>query len=608
MIRMPRFLAIIVAALAVAGCGGGGETVARIGGGGTGAPVSAGAGTVGGFGSVIVHGQHFDETAAQIAVDERPDQPTSASVEAIRLGSQIQFEHQSNRLSKATIAAEVIGPVTSLAADTLVVMGQTVRVNADPALPTTFDGFMAVSDLARAIVEVHGQRDASGQILATRIELRPASSVLRVAGTVTNLAGGAFRIGELTVRSAQAAIVPAGQTIANGQRVAAWTDQALSNGELVARVVRIGGSLIASDAALTIEGVITDYQSSSSLKITGVSVDASAATFVGGAVADLGNGEAVRASGTYTSNVLRASRIEFLSAATARVELNGAISGFVDVAGAFRVRDTTVKVSPQTTYSRGDVSNLGDGVLVKVEGPLVNGVVEAMTLEFLQPSAGIARVLFGTVADLQPTASGKSFLLSPLPLRVETTARTTFKKGAEADLANGRGIKVDGTYDGVRFLASEIQFMDNVKDPPTFEIDGIASNVQPASVAVEGKTIALTPSTVYTRNDAAAVQSDLKNGSTVEVTAVKLNGQLYAQRVEIKELASGTASAHGIVSDRADDSDLEFLVGSQRVSVAGNPMVVPGNKSLKDIKNGTDLEVEGTMSAGLLTATRVKFR
>ena len=31
-------------------------------------------------------------------------------------------------------------------------------------------------------------------------------------------------------------------------------------------------------------------------------------------------------------------------------------------------------------------------------------------------------------------------------------------------------------------------------------------------------------------------------------------------------------------------------------------------KTLADIKNGIDLEVEGTISGGLLNATKVKFR
>jgi len=602
-----RLLAIFSVA-ALSACGGGGEMVARIGSGGSGAPVSAGAGTVGGFGSIIVLGEHYDETAAQVAVDERPDQPTAASVDAIRLGSQIQFEHQSNRISKATVAAEVIGPVTSIAADSLVVLGQTVRVNADPAAPTTFDGFGALSELAGAVVEVHGQRTASAEIQATRIELRPAAGVLRVAGTVTNFSGGTFRIGALTVRAAQATVVPAGQTIANGQRVAAWTDQPLVSGELVARIVRVGGAAFPGGATLAVEGVVTDYQSASSLKIAGVATDASAAQFVGGAAADLRNGKAVRASGTYGSNVLRATRVEFLSATTARVELTGTLTGFVDAGSAFRVRDTASRVTPQTTYSRGDVSNLGNGVLVKVEGPVVNGVVEVASLEFLPPSAGIARVLFGSVADLQSITGGRSFLLSPLPFRVETSATTAFTKGVAADLANGRGVKVDGSYDGVRFLASAVQFMDNVQDPPTFDIEGIASNVQPAAVTVDGKTIALTPNTVYRRNGATTTLADLKNGSKVDVGAVKLNGTLFAVTVDIKDLASGSASVRGIVSKWEKDPTKEFLVGSQRVSVAGSPQLIPGNKSLKDIANGSDLEVDGTISEGLLTATRVKFR
>lgn len=606
MSRMFRFFALLLA-LAAAGCGGGGEMVARIGGGGTGAPVSAGAGTVSGFGSIIVLGQHYDESTAQVMVDERPDQPAAASVDSIHLGSQIQFEHASNRLSKATVAAEVIGPVTSVSTDHLVVLGQTVRVNADPAAPTTFDGFSTLAEVAGSVVEVHGQRNAGAEIQATRIELRSAASVLRVAGTATNVGTGTFRIGALTIRSGQSVIVPAGQSLASGARVTAWTDQPVVNGELVARVVRIGSAAIPADAALTLEGVVTDYASGGSLKVAGVTVNSGAAQFVGGAASDLRNGRTVRASGTYAASALRAARIEFITA-TARVELTGAVSDFVDAAGTFRVRGTAVRVTPQTTYARGDASNLGNGAVVKAEGPVVNGIVEAATLEFLQLSTGIARVLFGTVADLQSVAAGRSFLLSPLPVRVETTASTAFRKGSAGDLANGRGVKVDGSFDGVRFLASEIQFMDNVQDPPTFDIEGIAGNVTAASVTVDGKSIALTPDTVYRRNDAGATAADLKNGLKVEIEAVKLNGRLFAVTVELKELASGLTSVRGIVSGRSNDSATEFRVGSQRVSVAGNPTVSPRSRTLGDIRNGTDLEVEGTIAAGLLTATRVRFR
>ena len=255
-----RLFVTALVAFALGSCGGGGEMVARIGGGGSGAPptTDVGVGGVEGFGSIIINGKHYDETAGQFQVDERPDQPSVISVDGVRLGMQMQFESQSNRISKATVAAEVIGPVSSVTATGLVVLGQTVRVNADAANPTAFDGFSALSDLATgAMVEVHGQRNAAGEVLATRIELRAASSVLRVAGTVTDLAAGKFRIGSLNVQAGQAAIVPTGQTLANGQRVAVWTDLALVGGELIAKVIRIGGLALPANATLTVDGVVT---------------------------------------------------------------------------------------------------------------------------------------------------------------------------------------------------------------------------------------------------------------------------------------------------------------------------------------------------------------
>ncbi len=407
--------------------------------------------------------------------------------------------------------------------------------------------------------------------------------------------------------------MPAGQTLADGQRVAVWTDQALINGELVARVIRIGGVAVPNGAALTIDGVVTAFRSLADLRVGGFAVDASGAQFVGGVASDLRDGRQVRASGSVTSNVLRATRVEFLAAASVQVELSGAMTGFVDANSAFRVRNALTRVTPQTSYSRGDATNLGDGVLVKIEGPLINGVVEAMKLEFLPPSAGIARVLFGNVSSPVTTAADgtKTFRLAPLLFDMRTTTTTRYKKGTAADIAVGRSVKVDGTYDGLQFLAEDVQFMDSAQDPPTFSIDGIASNVQPASVVVNGKTVVLTPTTVYRRNDAAAKWEDLKNGSDVKIDAAKLNGTLYALTVDIKELASGSATVRGIVSGRPTMptvKDTEFLVGSQRVSVAGNPKLVPGNKTLEDIKNGIDLEVDGTVAAGLLTATRIQFR
>ncbi len=605
-----RWVAALLATMLAACGGGGGEVVARIGGGGSGAPLTVGVGTVGGFGSIIVNGQSFDETGAQFLVDERPDQPAAASVDAVRLGMQLQYEHQLGRISQATVAAEVIGPVTSVAAAGLTVLGQTVRVNVDPALPTVYDGFTTLADLgAGATVEVHGQRNAAGEIAATRIERRAAAPLLRVAGTVADLGGGSFRIGALRVQTAQAAIVPAGQVLANGQRVAVWTDLPLASGDLVARVVRIGGLTFPANAVATIDGTISDFQSAASLRVAGVAVDASTAQFVGGGAADLRNGRAVRATGPVSAGLLRATRVEFLAAAAASIQLSGPVNGYIDAASAFRVRNAAARVTAQTTYVGGAVTNLGNGVQVKAEGPLVNGVVEVARLEFQPPPASIARVLFGTVgAPVTVAGEVRTFRLTPLPFDVRATAATRFKKGVATDLVVGRSVKVDGSYDGTVFIADEIQFMDNVQDPPTFAVDGIASNVQPDAVVVNGTRVGLTPATTYRKGAAAATFADLVNGVTVAIEALRINGELVASIVEIKAAASGSASVRGLVSQRDSAADNDILVGSQRVSLAGSPQLIPGNRTLADIRNGIDLEVDGTIAGGVLTATRIKFR
>jgi hypothetical protein len=169
-----RLILTLLTALATGGivaCGG--EMEARIGGGGTGAPLSIGLGAVSGFGSVIVNGAHYDERNANAFFDERPDQPTPVSVDAIRLGMQIGIEHQNLVASKATASAELIGPVSAVTTTGFTALGQTVRVNANPAQPTVFDGFGALSDLNLGMISRSTTRAANQDIPRDAGELKP---------------------------------------------------------------------------------------------------------------------------------------------------------------------------------------------------------------------------------------------------------------------------------------------------------------------------------------------------------------------------------------------------------------------------------------------------
>ena len=94
----------------------------------------------------------------------------------------------------------------------------------------------------------------------------------------------------------------------------------------------------------------------------------------------------------------------------------------------------------------------------------------------------------------------------------------------------------------------------------------------------------------------------------MQIVATRISGPLTALSVEIRSPESAAASVRGIVSGRTSPTATAFLVGSQRVNVASDAKVLPANKSLADVVNGADVEVQGTLASGVLTATRIKLR
>lgn len=87
------------------------------------------------------------------------------------------------------------------------------------------------------------------------------------------------------------------------------------------RAVRSGSELIARsiDVRTTLDetlgnviGYVSEFKSAADLRVAGQRVDASTATFSGGAPADLRNTVYLLVQGTVTNGVLRARRIEFL--------------------------------------------------------------------------------------------------------------------------------------------------------------------------------------------------------------------------------------------------------------------------------------------------------
>lgn len=321
-----KLVAVAAAAMAVAACGGSDDSTPV-------QPVSSSStvvGTITGFGSVIVNGVKFDDSAAAVTMDG-----AVASRDRLRVGMVVQVQGRIH--ADGTGLAQSIryedcaeGPITAMnrVQNTLTVMGQTVQVDDD----TEFDGVtlrdmnsFAIGD----VIEVSCLPDpANNRWRATRLERKGtfANGVteVEVKGAVSNLdlAAGTCTVGGLTVHfgGIPAADRPAG--LANGMNVEA-AGRNFANGILTADRLRDRDRdrLQTSDGdGIEVEGYVADFVSISNFKVNGQAVNAANATIKNGTAADIANGLKVEVEGTMTNGVLVAKVVVIRLQNNVRVE------------------------------------------------------------------------------------------------------------------------------------------------------------------------------------------------------------------------------------------------------------------------------------------------
>lgn len=459
-----------LAALAGAGlilvtaCGGGGGT------GGTGAAAQSDesvSGTVTGFGSVIVDGVRYDDSTARVVRDDDPSREQEVTSSGIKLGMRVELSSSGSQARTITIGAEVVGRITSLTATGFVVAGQTVQVSADPSSPTVFEGASGLSVLVVGDrVEVHGQRDAPGVVIASRIERRSASALpfVRVVGSVSALdaTGSVFSLGGLTVGYSGAIVLPAGAALANGQRVVVWSDVAPVGDRLTAKVVRIKRVQAVENDRMRVGGRILAVDlAARTFTIDGLPVDASGATFNRGTAADLINGRRVQVRGTWANGRLVASEVRFFrDQGDGEAEMTGVIANHVGVA-SFTVRGVPVDASGAgVEFKNGTAATLANGVAVKIHGSVDGGVVKAREVEFLAagtvPAGGQASdgSIEGAIYDV--STEQRAFRLNGALIRWSTA--TVFDDGSSQALTNGALVEVHGSVVNGEVIATRIEF------------------------------------------------------------------------------------------------------------------------------------------------------
>jgi hypothetical protein len=398
--------AVLVALLLAVACGGGG-------GGNMPAPNQAFTqGTIMGFGSIIVNGVRFDDSAAQVMDDDgqlhnQGDLKLGMNVEIESSG--IDRGSNTAKASEVRFGAAIVGPVSAISGSTtpktLTVLDQIVEVSDTTVFDDSLtNGFASIS--VGDVLEIHALLDtATGHYLAKRIEPESGATVFKLRGVVANLDTTAmtFTIGGATIDFSGVAAASLPANFANGQtvRVKLQTTKN-SSGQWVAISIQANQPRMEDRDEAEVQGTITDFTSTTSFKVNGLPVDASNAAFPDG---------------------------------TAGVVL---------------------------------------GAMVEVEGAVVNGVLVATRVELEAMHQNDDRnknELHGPIANLDTTA--KTFVVRGVTVHYDSTT-TVFKDGVEADLANGKRVEVKGALsaDGTSVQATLIEFENEVEIEMENEMDG----------------------------------------------------------------------------------------------------------------------------------------
>ena len=360
---------VVLIALVLTACGGGGGATLGGGIGGTGKPALV-LGTVTQLGSVKVGGVVYDTSSAEIRIDGSP-----AAEADLRLGMVVLLEVDDSTGAATRVEVEdlVKGPIDSVGASSLTVLGQTIEVDEQ----TVFGPGISPAGLAGLspmdLVEVHGLVKGDGVISARRIEKEDSLSSFRVTGFASSIDTGlrTFAIGAQAIDyvAADTTDLPGGHPAA-GQlvRVRGTTSLTLSGAIDATRVEADELEDAEDNDDVEVEGFVTALGGANQFTLGGVPVTTNVATrYEGGTAAEVIVGVHLEVEGAFVSGVLVAREVKFKESTRIEADIASISGSTLTFAG---LPGITVLVTATTAYE-GDASSLGDlavGDHVEVRG------------------------------------------------------------------------------------------------------------------------------------------------------------------------------------------------------------------------------------------------
>ncbi len=382
--RREGLLTLLGGAMALAGCGGGGSGgVATVGGGGTG---SFSVGPITGFGSIIVNGIRFDDSAASILDDDGADMRGKLKLGMLATVKGSPVSGTSATATSVVVGSELKGRIEGTlnsVQKTFVVLGQTVQVTGstvfDESLPKGF-GSLATD----TIVEVHGILDpAANTLQATFIEKENAPALFRIQGLASQHDATAkrFNIGSIRIDYSNATdvrIVPNNGALVRVRLTAVLPPAAIPPVWFATRIRPPEEALEDRDEA-EVEGAITAFTSTSQFSVNGLAVDASGASFPDG-TAGIVLGARVEVKGSLSNGVLVATRVKIEDrneVDNLEFELHGTVSGLTATSFALTSLDKTVVV--KVNFS-GSVPGLVNTAQVEVRGTVADSSASSISI------------------------------------------------------------------------------------------------------------------------------------------------------------------------------------------------------------------------------------
>ena len=363
---------IVLATSALTGCGGGGSSSTTASSPGTGGTGIYTQGSISGFGSVILNGIRFDDTAATVQVDG-----VTATSADLRLGmvAAVQGERGADVTLGTASSIEVWsvaqGVVSQVISGQFTLAGMTVQTDS----ATVFDGLSSDASLVSGMrVTVWGlQAGADGRSWkATRV-LQPATNTTVVSTGLVSVAGSQRSLNGLLLTGSVVGNLTAGQLV----RVQGTLSSDGDSLEVASFKLQSPAAGSQPQGEIEIEGLVTAMPSASRLMLGSIEVDTRSAIYspLG---AQITLGARVEVYGTWQQGVIQASKVELQDAQTLHsVEITAHIEQYTSLAN-FMVRGQRCDAA-NATISHGKAADLGVGVKVKVKGANAGGDVLVVT-------------------------------------------------------------------------------------------------------------------------------------------------------------------------------------------------------------------------------------